>query len=73
MQHLVSLVGMSAPPGVLQKLTYIAYQHSPDDIKQIDTVRAYSFGCEQWVRAAVQGQRERQGSRASGQVAGGKV
>ena len=25
-QHLVSLVGMSAPPAVLQKLTYIAFQ-----------------------------------------------
>ncbi|XVF55980.1 hypothetical protein PTKIN_Ptkin06aG0079300 [Pterospermum kingtungense] len=39
----VSLVGQSAPPKVLQKLTYLVLRHRPQ-IKRVDTVRAYSFG-----------------------------
>lgn len=38
----VSLVGQSAPPEVLQKLTYLALRHP--QVKRIDTVRAYTFG-----------------------------
>lgn len=41
--HLVSLVGQSAPPEVLQKLTYLVLRHHPQ-IKRVDTVRAYTFG-----------------------------
>ncbi|KAA3464009.1 metal tolerance protein 4-like isoform X1 [Gossypium australe] len=39
----VSLVGQSAPPEVLQKLTYLVLRHHPQ-IKRVDTVRAYTFG-----------------------------
>jgi divalent metal cation (Fe/Co/Zn/Cd) transporter len=39
----VSLVGESAPPEMLQKLTYLAIRHHPE-IKRVDTVRAYTFG-----------------------------
>lgn len=38
----VSLVGQSAPPEVLQKLTYLVLSHP--QVKRIDTVRAYTFG-----------------------------
>lgn len=37
-----SLVGQSAPPEVLQKLTYLVIRHP--QVKRIDTVRAYTFG-----------------------------
>ncbi|MBA0603300.1 hypothetical protein Gorai_003450 [Gossypium raimondii] len=40
---LVSLVGQSAPPEVLQKLAYLVLRHHPQ-IKRVDTVRAYTFG-----------------------------
>ncbi|XP_031378583.1 putative metal tolerance protein C3 [Punica granatum] len=33
----------SAPPEVLQKLTYLILRHDPQ-IKRVDTVRAYTFG-----------------------------
>lgn len=39
----VSLVGQSAPPEFLQKLTYLVLRHHPK-IKRVDTVRAYTFG-----------------------------
>lgn len=38
----VSLVGQSAPPEVLQKLTYLVIRHP--QVKRVDTVRAYTFG-----------------------------
>lgn len=38
----MSLVGQSAPPEVLQKLTYLVIRHP--QVKRIDTVRAYTFG-----------------------------
>lgn len=37
-----SLVGQSAPPEVMQKLTYLVIRHP--QVKRIDTVRAYTFG-----------------------------
>lgn len=40
--NLVSLVGQSAPPEVLQKLTYLVTRHP--QVKRVDTVRAYTFG-----------------------------
>ncbi|RZB50734.1 Metal tolerance protein 4 isoform B [Glycine soja] len=42
MENAVSLVGQSAPPEVLQKLTYLVIRHPR--IKRVDTVRAYTFG-----------------------------
>ncbi|KAG5550686.1 hypothetical protein RHGRI_015592 [Rhododendron griersonianum] len=41
-ENAVSLVGQSAPPEVLQKLTYLVIRHP--QVKRIDTVRAYTFG-----------------------------
>lgn len=37
-------MGISAPPEMLQKLTYLAYSHCPESVKQIDTVKAYTAG-----------------------------
>jgi len=42
--HIVSLIGQSAPPEVLQKLTYLVMRQGGDNIKHVDTVRAYTFG-----------------------------
>ncbi|XP_073103971.1 metal tolerance protein 4 isoform X2 [Elaeis guineensis] len=42
-ENAVSLVGQSAPPEVLQKLTYLVLRHDAQ-IKRVDTVRAYTFG-----------------------------
>ncbi|KAM7518822.1 hypothetical protein LguiB_017784 [Lonicera macranthoides] len=38
----VSLVGQTAPPEMLKKLTYLVLRHHPT-IKRVDTVRAYTF------------------------------
>uniref|UniRef100_A0A2C9V7H5 Uncharacterized protein n=1 Tax=Manihot esculenta TaxID=3983 RepID=A0A2C9V7H5_MANES len=43
LENAVSLIGQSAPPEVLQKLTYLVLMHHPQ-IKRVDTVRAYTFG-----------------------------
>ncbi|KAL3819585.1 hypothetical protein ACJIZ3_005490 [Penstemon smallii] len=42
LENAASLVGLTAPPEMLQKLTYLALRHSPLT-KHIDTVRAYTF------------------------------
>ncbi|XP_071683809.1 metal tolerance protein 3-like [Lolium perenne] len=39
----VTLVGQSAPPEMLQMLTYLAMKHDAN-MQRVDTVRAYSFG-----------------------------
>ncbi|XP_028751707.1 metal tolerance protein 4 isoform X2 [Neltuma alba] len=41
-ENAISLVGQSAPPEVLQKLTYLVLMHP--EVKRVDTVRAYTFG-----------------------------
>ncbi|KAM0883113.1 hypothetical protein ACQ4PT_031845 [Festuca glaucescens] len=41
--YFVTLVGQSAPPEMLQMLTYLAMKHDAD-MQRVDTVRAYSFG-----------------------------
>ncbi|CAL5223676.1 g6226 [Coccomyxa viridis] len=41
--NVMNLVGLSATPQFLQKLTYLCWNHDPR-ILQIDTVRAYTFG-----------------------------
>ncbi|KAK4476761.1 hypothetical protein RD792_015937 [Penstemon davidsonii] len=43
MENAVSLMGLTASPEMLQKLTYLALRHSPLT-KHIDTVRAYTLG-----------------------------
>jgi divalent metal cation (Fe/Co/Zn/Cd) transporter len=52
MENIRSMVGVSAPPEFLAKLTYLAWNHHPD-IVLIDTIRAYSFGPKYFVEVDV--------------------
>ncbi|XP_031387014.1 metal tolerance protein 4-like [Punica granatum] len=52
MENAASLVGQSAPPEFLQKLTYLAIRHP--QVKRIDTVRAYTFGVLYFVEVDVE-------------------
>ncbi|KAK7300579.1 hypothetical protein RJT34_11426 [Clitoria ternatea] len=52
MENAVSLVGQSAPPEVLQKLTYLVIMHS--QIKRVDAVRAYTFGVLYFVEVDIE-------------------
>jgi len=42
-EHIIAMVGLSADPYYLQKLTFLSANHHPS-ILQVDTVRAYTFG-----------------------------
>ncbi|KAK9156229.1 hypothetical protein Sjap_003709 [Stephania japonica] len=42
-ENVWSLIGRTAPPGYLSMLTYLIWNHN-EEIKYIDTVRAYTFG-----------------------------
>ncbi|KAL3675739.1 hypothetical protein R1sor_025687 [Riccia sorocarpa] len=53
LENAMSLVGQSAPPHLLQKLTYMAFNHHPA-IQKIDTVRAYAFGTFYFVEVDIQ-------------------
>ncbi|XP_051142700.1 metal tolerance protein 4-like [Andrographis paniculata] len=53
LENAASLVGRSASPEVLQKLTYLVTRHHPQ-IKHIDTVRAYTFGVLYFVEVDIQ-------------------
>ncbi|VFQ74123.1 unnamed protein product [Cuscuta campestris] len=53
LENAVSLVGQSASPEVLQKLTYMVLRHDPR-IKRVDTVRAYSFGVLYFVEVDIE-------------------
>lgn len=57
LENAVSLIGKSAPPEVIQKLTYMALRHSAE-IQRIDTVRAYTFGSTYFVEVDIQLQEE---------------
>ncbi|GAB4856108.1 Metal tolerance protein 4 [Ancistrocladus abbreviatus] len=52
MENAVSLVGQTASPEVLQKLTYLVLRHPR--IKRIDTVRAYTFGVLYFVEVDIE-------------------
>ncbi|XP_010917251.1 metal tolerance protein 4 [Elaeis guineensis] len=52
-ENAVSLVGQSAPPEMLQKLTYLVIRHNPQ-IKRVDTVRAYTFGVLYFVEVDIE-------------------
>lgn len=52
MENAVSLVGQSAPPEILQKLTYLVIRHP--EVKRIDTVRAYTFGVLYFVEVDIE-------------------
>nr|AFK48256.1 unknown [Lotus japonicus] len=47
-ENVWSLLGRTAPPDFLAKLTYLIWNHH-EQIKHIDTVRAYTFGAEYFV------------------------
>ncbi|XP_050278760.1 metal tolerance protein 4-like isoform X2 [Quercus robur] len=51
-ENAVSLVGQSASPEVLQKLTYLVMRHPK--VKRIDTVRAYTFGVLYFVEVDIE-------------------
>ncbi|KAK4481744.1 hypothetical protein RD792_012654 [Penstemon davidsonii] len=53
LENAVSLVGQSASPEVLQKLTYLVLRHDPQ-IKRVDTVRAYTFGVLYFVEVDIE-------------------
>ncbi|KAH9611747.1 hypothetical protein KSS87_012086 [Heliosperma pusillum] len=52
LENAVSLIGQTAPPEVLQKLTYLVLRHP--DVKRIDTVRAYTFGALYFVEVDIE-------------------
>ncbi|GMY16172.1 metal tolerance protein 4-like isoform X2 [Fagus crenata] len=52
MENAASLVGQSASPEVLQKLTYLVMRHP--QVKRIDTVRAYTFGVLYFVEVDIE-------------------
>lgn len=52
LENAASLVGRSAPPEVLQKLTYLVVRHP--QVKRVDTVRAYTFGVLYFVEVDIE-------------------
>ncbi|KAJ0802002.1 putative cation efflux protein [Helianthus annuus] len=52
MENVRSLIGRSAPPDFLAKLTYLVWNHHKE-IKHIDTVRAYTFGSQYFVEVDI--------------------
>ncbi|GKV45938.1 hypothetical protein SLEP1_g52964 [Rubroshorea leprosula] len=50
MENAMSLVGQSAPPDFLQKVTYLVIRHPL--VRRIDTVRAYTFGIPYFVEVS---------------------
>ncbi|KAH9321317.1 hypothetical protein KI387_015956, partial [Taxus chinensis] len=53
LENAASLVGQSAPPEMLQKLTYLVLMHNTQ-IKRVDTVRAYTFGVLYFVEVDIE-------------------
>ncbi|KAK1367320.1 Metal tolerance protein 10 [Heracleum sosnowskyi] len=51
-ENVWSLIGRTAPPEFLAKLTYLIWNHH-EDIQQIDTVRAYTFGSHYFVEVDI--------------------
>lgn len=52
LENVNSLVGRSATPEYLQKLTYLSWNHHKA-IRHIDTVRAYTFGSHYFVEVDI--------------------
>ncbi|CAO2826165.1 unnamed protein product [Amaranthus hypochondriacus] len=52
LENVNSLVGKSASPDFLQKLTYLCWNHHKS-IRHIDTVRAYTFGSHYFVEVDI--------------------
>ncbi|KAF2302902.1 hypothetical protein GH714_010792 [Hevea brasiliensis] len=52
MENVWSLIGRAAPPEYIAKLTYLIWNHH-EEIKKIDTIRAYTFGIHYFVEADI--------------------
>ncbi|KAJ4980988.1 hypothetical protein NE237_031825 [Protea cynaroides] len=52
MANVWSLIGRTAPPDFISKLTYLIWNHH-EEIKHIDTVRAYTFGSHYFVEVDI--------------------
>ncbi|GKV29478.1 hypothetical protein SLEP1_g38407 [Rubroshorea leprosula] len=52
LENVGSLIGRSAPPDFLAKLTYLIWNHH-EEIQHIDTVRAYTFGSHYFVEVDI--------------------
>ncbi|CAL0308308.1 unnamed protein product [Lupinus luteus] len=52
LENVNSLVGRSAAPDYLQKLTYLCWNHH-EAVRHIDTVRAYTFGSHYFVEVDI--------------------
>lgn len=52
MENVWSLIGRTAPPEYLAKLTYLIWNFH-QDIKNIDTIRAYNFGSQYFVEVDI--------------------
>ena len=51
-ENFFALIGRTAPPEFLAKLTVLIWNHHKD-IEHIDTVRAYTFGCHYFVEVDI--------------------
>jgi len=51
-ENVWSLIGRTAPPDFLAKLTYLIWNHH-EEVKHIDTVRAYTFGAHYFVEVDI--------------------
>ncbi|XP_056163189.1 metal tolerance protein 9-like [Syzygium oleosum] len=51
-ENVWSLIGRTAPPECIAKLTYLIWNHH-EEIKHIDTVRAYTFGSHYFVEVDI--------------------
>ncbi|CAI8606969.1 unnamed protein product [Vicia faba] len=51
-ENVSSLIGRTAPPDFLAKLTYLIWNHHVE-VKHIDTVRAYTFGAHYFVEVDI--------------------
>nr|AFK39713.1 unknown [Medicago truncatula] len=52
MENVWSLIGKTAPPEYLAKITYLCWNHD-EEIKHIDTLRAYTFGTNYFVEVDI--------------------
>ncbi|KAJ8568401.1 hypothetical protein K7X08_027934 [Anisodus acutangulus] len=52
LENVWSLIGRTAPPDFLAKITYLVWNHH-ERIKHIDTVRAYTFGTQYFVEVDI--------------------
>ncbi|KAK4839062.1 hypothetical protein QYF36_018802 [Acer negundo] len=52
LENVFSLIGRTAPPDFLAKVTYLIWNHH-EEIEHIDTVRAYTFGANYFVEVDI--------------------